>query len=207
MLNIGERIKKIRLSKEISQSELAKRAGLSNDYMNRIELGKVVNIGIEKLVAISIALDVHIHDLISIKFQDKSETPDISRLDPLWGEKISIIRQKKNISLQEMSKRTNIAIEQLQKIESGEYFEMDQECDVLLKYLNVDNDLLSNVSYELWNGLPLERIINWQNYDDQIPFAINRKEIHDLTLEEWENNILGSKYRVFPRIPLLNDKD
>jgi transcriptional regulator with XRE-family HTH domain len=207
MLNIGEKIKKTRLVKEMSQSELAKKAGLSNDYMNRIELEKVVNIGIEKLAAIAKALDVHIDDLISTKSQEPPENADISMLDPLWGEKISLIRKKKNLSLEELANNVDIPIEELQIIENGEYYKKDQNCDDLLKYLNIDADLFSNVSYELWDKLSLDRVINWDNYDDQIPFAINRKEIHDLTLAEWENNIAGSKYKVFPKSPLLNHED
>lgn len=55
-MNVGEKIRLLREQKNISQSKLARLAGISNDYMNKIELGKVENIGIQKIRDIAKAL-------------------------------------------------------------------------------------------------------------------------------------------------------
>lgn len=55
---IGERIRKLREEKGFSQSAVARRADISNDYMHKIESGKVTNVGIEIIDAIAKALEV-----------------------------------------------------------------------------------------------------------------------------------------------------
>lgn len=57
-MKLGERIKKTRRYKGLSQSQLARAAGISNDYMSRIELGKVSNVGIEVIESLAKALEV-----------------------------------------------------------------------------------------------------------------------------------------------------
>lgn len=57
-MTIGENIRKTREQKGISQSNLARLAGVSNDYMNKIECDKVSNVGLEKLAAIAFALNI-----------------------------------------------------------------------------------------------------------------------------------------------------
>lgn len=56
---IGERIKKLREVQGLSQGKLARAAAISNDYMHKIENGKVTNIGIEVIDSIAQALDTH----------------------------------------------------------------------------------------------------------------------------------------------------
>ena len=56
---LGERIREIRISKGLSQAALARRASISNDYMFRIEAGKVTNIGTEVIDSIAQVLEVH----------------------------------------------------------------------------------------------------------------------------------------------------
>ncbi|MBU1916679.1 helix-turn-helix domain-containing protein [bacterium] len=57
---MNENIRLLRKTKNMSQSKLARLSGISGDYMNRIELGKVKNIGLEKLTNIAKALDVEL---------------------------------------------------------------------------------------------------------------------------------------------------
>ena len=63
MNSMNENIRLLRKTKNMSQSKLARISGISGDYMNRIELGKVKNIGLEKLTNIAKALDVELVDL------------------------------------------------------------------------------------------------------------------------------------------------
>ncbi len=57
-MTIGERIRKLREEKGLSQSALARLSDISNDYMHKIESGKVSNIGIEVIDSIAKSLGV-----------------------------------------------------------------------------------------------------------------------------------------------------
>lgn len=71
---IGETVKTLRENKGLSQAGLARIAGISNDYMNKIELGKVSNVGLDIVSAIAKALGVRPTHLIS----DEKEEPSSS---------------------------------------------------------------------------------------------------------------------------------
>lgn len=60
---VGENIKKVRLSKNISQIELAHKCDFENSNLNRIEAGKN-NLTIKTLLIISKELEISIHDLL-----------------------------------------------------------------------------------------------------------------------------------------------
>lgn len=62
----GTKIAEIRLSKtpRMPQSKLARLAGISNDYMHKIEAEKVTNVGIEVLEKIAKALEVNIYEIL-----------------------------------------------------------------------------------------------------------------------------------------------
>lgn len=62
---LSERIRELRLKKDWSQSELARKSGLSNEYISKIELGKAENVGLQTLEAISEALEINISLLIT----------------------------------------------------------------------------------------------------------------------------------------------
>lgn len=61
---LGEKIREIRLKKELTQEELAHRADLDFSYMNQIENGKR-NPSMEAINSIAKALGVKAKDLIS----------------------------------------------------------------------------------------------------------------------------------------------
>lgn len=65
MSNLGLKIREIREAKGWSQSMLARATNISNDYMSRIELGKVSNVGIEVVEAIAKNLTVPITFLLN----------------------------------------------------------------------------------------------------------------------------------------------
>jgi transcriptional regulator with XRE-family HTH domain len=60
---IGERIRKLRKKMDMSQHELALRAGIDRSYMGKIERGEI-NITLEKFQQIAIALEVELIDVL-----------------------------------------------------------------------------------------------------------------------------------------------
>lgn len=75
-MNIGKRIKNIRLSKEIAASQLANKAFISQSYLSDIETGRT-SPSLDKLSTICDALDISLSEF----FGNVSELPvDIMRL-------------------------------------------------------------------------------------------------------------------------------
>ena len=60
---IGEKIRKLRKEMDISQYELALKAGIDRSYMGKIERGEI-NITLEKVQQIAIALEVDLIDVL-----------------------------------------------------------------------------------------------------------------------------------------------
>ena len=60
---IGEKIRKLRKEMDISQYELALKAGIDRSYMGNIERGEI-NITLEKVQQIAIALEVDLIDVL-----------------------------------------------------------------------------------------------------------------------------------------------
>ena len=58
----GERVKKIRIQKGISQEKLAELAGLHRTYISSIELGKR-NVSLQNIQALASALKIPIYQL------------------------------------------------------------------------------------------------------------------------------------------------
>lgn len=63
LLKFGDKLRKYRLSQSISQEQLAFEAGLTREYINKIENGKV-NISLKNIIAISKVLDIPPKDLL-----------------------------------------------------------------------------------------------------------------------------------------------
>lgn len=62
--NLAENIKRFRTHKQLSQPDLAEKAGLSRGYVYMLEAGDMKNPSLEKLFQIAKALDCTIADLI-----------------------------------------------------------------------------------------------------------------------------------------------
>lgn len=63
LVKLGERIKRIRISKEMSQADLAANCNFEAPNLRRIEAGKT-NPTIKTLITIADALEVELSDLI-----------------------------------------------------------------------------------------------------------------------------------------------
>ena len=79
-MNIGERIKELRLKTGYSQNALAEKAGVSQTHLRRIELGQAdVTVGYLQLICD--ALGISISDFFFSNEEDEL-TRSISRLTP-----------------------------------------------------------------------------------------------------------------------------
>jgi transcriptional regulator with XRE-family HTH domain len=87
MNKVHDKIRALRKSKKMSQSKLARVSGISGDYMNRIELGKVKNIGLEKLNKIAEALNVSLVELL----QTNGVPKEWNRLSPNQKELLIVL--------------------------------------------------------------------------------------------------------------------
>ncbi len=59
----GDKLRKFRLSQSISQEQLAFESGLTREYINKTENGKI-NISLKNIITISKVLDIHPKDLL-----------------------------------------------------------------------------------------------------------------------------------------------
>lgn len=62
--SLGKRIKKLRENIGLTQEKLAERAGLSLDFIGKIEVN-INKPGLKSLIKIANALDIHIKDLFN----------------------------------------------------------------------------------------------------------------------------------------------
>lgn len=65
-LMLGERVKLLRLKKELTQKELAQLAGVSQSFISLLENGKKKDAGIVRIRRIAKALDVKLEFLLGI---------------------------------------------------------------------------------------------------------------------------------------------
>ena len=76
---IGDRVKKIRIEKKLSMTELAEKAGVAKSYLSSLERNIQVNPSVQFLEKIAGVLNVPLNDLLH-------DTPEINYLDEDWAE-------------------------------------------------------------------------------------------------------------------------
>ena len=94
MLMIGERLRSIRESKNLSQGDIEKRTGMLRCYTSRVENGHTVP-SIETLAKYAQALEIPLYQL----FYDGEETPKKIKGVDLDGEKLSLTERREIESL------------------------------------------------------------------------------------------------------------
>jgi transcriptional regulator with XRE-family HTH domain len=85
MENLGSRIKKVRLSKNLTQLDIEQRTGIKREYYSKIESGGLSNPTINTLRRLANAMSVSVHELIPLaedNGKDKTTitTAELSRL-------------------------------------------------------------------------------------------------------------------------------
>ncbi|MDQ0243894.1 XRE family transcriptional regulator of biofilm formation [Bacillus fengqiuensis] len=83
---IGQRIKQLRLQKQLSLSELAEKAGVAKSYLSSIERNLQSNPSVQFLEKISAVLGISVQSLIR---EEKMET-NYEQLDSDWA---SLVRE------------------------------------------------------------------------------------------------------------------
>jgi XRE family transcriptional regulator, master regulator for biofilm formation len=78
---IGQRIKQLRLQKQLSLSELAEKAGVAKSYLSSIERNLQSNPSVQFLEKISAVLGISVQSLIR---EEKTET-NYEQLDSDWA--------------------------------------------------------------------------------------------------------------------------
>jgi transcriptional regulator with XRE-family HTH domain len=94
MLMIGERLRTIRESKNLSQGDIEKRTGMLRCYTSRVENGHTVP-SIETLAKYAQALDVPLYQI----FYDGEAEPKKIKGVNLDGEKLSLVERREIESL------------------------------------------------------------------------------------------------------------
>ncbi len=89
MSQLGDKVKKLRVARGLSQRKLAKLSDLSNDYISKIELGRATNVGLETLDKIAKALEISSVELQaslkSVAAKVKSSSLKAAEKNPLYG--------------------------------------------------------------------------------------------------------------------------
>ena len=80
-MNIGERIKNLRLAEKLSQNALAEKAGISQSHLRRVELG-LSSITIEHLQLVCDALNTSLGDFFNTQCNNDELSIALSKLTP-----------------------------------------------------------------------------------------------------------------------------
>lgn len=79
-MTLGERIKQVRTEKNMTQTELAKRIGVSKQAVYKYESGIVTNIPFTRLALIAAALDVSTNSLISTELYSQDTINEFEQI-------------------------------------------------------------------------------------------------------------------------------
>lgn len=189
-MNIGERIRDSRKKKNLTQKQLAQKIHVSSQVMSNFERG-YTEISAEQIKRIAEELDVTSDYLLGRSDDSELEGSGVVEI----GERISILREKKNISQKELADRINVNKSVMNRIESGERPVRDEELKSISTVLGVTADYLlgnSDVPYPV----PLKRFVEdpelnaWiYNMAEKRPEDIKRlKEIFDLLEKQSREN-------------------
>jgi len=85
-MNIGNRIREIRIAKNLSQGDIEQRTGLLRCYLSRVENSHTVP-SIETLEKIARALDLRTYQLLYDGEQPPAANQSSGNTDELWGNK------------------------------------------------------------------------------------------------------------------------
>lgn len=89
-MTTGERIKQTRLDKNMTQTELAARVGITKQAIYKYENGIVTNIPFERIEQIATALNVSVAQIIGTETRSKEEIDEIAQ----WAASLENIDEK-----------------------------------------------------------------------------------------------------------------
>jgi transcriptional regulator with XRE-family HTH domain len=88
-MTLGEKIRKLRKQKKLSQEALANEAGINSNHLSRLERG-VFQPSIEVLKKLALTLEVNVDSLLSDEDEDR---PEVSIQNKELSERIRLIDQ------------------------------------------------------------------------------------------------------------------
>ena len=88
-MTLGEKIRKLRKQKELSQEALATEAGINSNHLSRLERG-VFQPSIEVLKKLALSLEVNVDSLLSNEDEDR---PEVTIKNKELSERIRLIDQ------------------------------------------------------------------------------------------------------------------
>ncbi|MFO7151884.1 MAG: helix-turn-helix domain-containing protein [Bacillota bacterium] len=147
----GKIIREFREKRSMSLKELAEKAGLSVSYLCEIERGKKLP-SIEVIEKLAAALNISKDALFE-------ESPSKKGPSTSPGERISILRRERGLSLSELAERAGISATYLCQIENGKVLPSLATLKAIAKALNANpQDFLSatHISYKI-KKIRLER--------------------------------------------------
>ncbi len=141
MSRVGNRIKEVRESKAISQKQLGKKIGVSENFINEVEMGKKI-INEKFLEKISKILGEEIEDT-SVSFQadeyveerkPKLERPSVGKVNEVWNDAFSSVL--KDVSIYKYDLAKAIGVKQMPIISNKvEGYAQDK-----VLFLEIEND-------------------------------------------------------------------
>ena len=193
-MNVGERIKDLRIKKHMTVDELAEKIGKNRATVYRYESNDIVKMPYTVLIPIAEALGTTPTYLLGIEDEPKPSNNRTAPFVEIVGDRISYIRRKRNMSIEELANKTGITPQQLKDMESGinREFNLDlmkRFCEVLgvqssffidmlepvenlglnIKALREINELTENeVASEL--SISVDQLRKYENGIENIPF-------------------------------------
>lgn len=125
-IEIGNRIRETRKKRNMSMKELGKRVNLHESTISRYEKGEIQALDIEKLKEFAKALDVSSSYLIGWE-EKKEEHHEGSSLAEKVGGRITYIRNKRGMSIEELAQKTGITPQKLLDMENGVNHDFDMQ--------------------------------------------------------------------------------
>lgn len=89
--NVGKNIRAHRTAQKMTIAELAEKAGVSDSFISRIELGTVGDTHVSKLTSVADALGLTVGELFSITGTDPYTVELVSKLMGLSAEKRIVV--------------------------------------------------------------------------------------------------------------------
>ncbi|KYO67299.1 helix-turn-helix domain-containing protein [Thermovenabulum gondwanense] len=145
----GSLIRQLRKNRKLSLKELAEKTGLSVSYLSEIETGKKKP-SLEVVQKLADALNVSVEAFFNT---GEDSTPE----KPLSiGEKIHLLRQRKNLSLEKLAELAGISASYLCQIEKGNVLPSLSTLTGLTKFLDIKPEELLNNSANM--GAKLKKL-------------------------------------------------
>ena len=120
-MELGEKVKQRRIELGMSQEELAKKMGYSSrSSINKIEKGRPITQKI--IVRLAKVLNVSVSYLMGWEDEESHANLSISKDTPfvnVIGARISYIRNKRNMTIEELANKVGITSSQLEDMENG----------------------------------------------------------------------------------------